>query len=61
MIQLNNLSERADVAHMITGDVRPFPYWEDTFKTEEEMIVSLFGGKGAAAAVVLLLLLARID
>lgn len=37
--QLGDLRKRADVEKMVTGEIRPFPFWEDTFKTEPEMLV----------------------
>lgn len=40
MSQLGDLRKRADVAQMITGQIKPDPFYEDTYKSEEEMVVS---------------------
>lgn len=38
--QLGDLRKRADVVQMITGEIRPEPFYEDTYRTEDEMVVS---------------------
>lgn len=42
--QLADLRTRADVEHMITGEVRPHPFYEDTYKSEAEMVVRIKRG-----------------
>jgi hypothetical protein len=38
--QLSNLTKRNDVAQMITGEIKPHAFYADTFRSEEEMVVS---------------------
>jgi hypothetical protein len=46
--QLANLRKRSDVEQMITGEIVPEPFYEDTYRTEDEMVVS--GQQQTAAA-----------
>lgn len=39
--QLGNMRTRADVEQMITGQVRPGPFYEDTYRSEDERVVSI--------------------
>lgn len=38
--QLSDLTKRNDVAQMITGEIKPHAFYADTFRSEEEMVVS---------------------
>lgn len=38
--QLSNLRKRTDVEQMITGEITPDPWYEDTYREENERVVS---------------------
>lgn len=48
--QLGNLRKRADVEQMITGEVVPEPFYQDTYRTEDEMVVRKVAGLAHACS-----------